>query len=82
MEKNIFISSDMDVEIWYKDGKYLLRYDAGSHTVEYREDEISKEEVDFALISKSNLISLLWKLQERLIKSGVSPYVSNMPDKS
>jgi hypothetical protein len=37
-----------DLEIWKRGSRYFARYDAGSHQVVMREDEISEQEATFA----------------------------------
>lgn len=77
MDEKIFEFSDL--EIWRRGDRYFVRYDAGSHQVVMREDEISKDEALFAASGKENAIAMLHGLQERLLRRGVDPYVSNLP---
>ncbi|WP_227245193.1 hypothetical protein [Paraburkholderia caribensis] len=76
MDTKIFELADM--EIWKRGDKYYVRYDAGSHQIGMREDEISEEEAMRASQGKNEAISMLSALQKRLIDSGVNPYVSNL----
>jgi hypothetical protein len=63
----------------FKDGaKYYIRYDAGSHQIAIREDEISEDEAKRVMASSAEATRVLFALQERLTRRGVNPYVSNM----
>jgi hypothetical protein len=66
-----------DLSILEEDGRYFAIYDAGSHQVVMRKDELSKDEVERALQSKEDATQVLFGLQERLLRSGIDPYVSN-----
>lgn len=70
-----------NIEIVKRDSNYFIRYDAGSHHVFWREDEISAS--DFLLIKRSvsNIMPVLIKLQKDLLNKGVDAYISNFkPD--
>ena len=69
-----------DLEIWKREDRFYIRYDAGAHQVVMREDEISGEEALLASRSKENATKLLWTLQKRLIDQGMNPYVSNLKE--
>ena len=61
-----------------KDGaKYFVRYDAGSHQVAIREDEISAEEAKQVVAGFNEATQVLFAIQKRLVEMGVDPYVSN-----
>lgn len=65
------------IEIIERGGKYFVRYDAGSHQVAIREDEITVFE--FALIKdggKSQIDALI-QIQKRLTANGVNAYQQN-----
>ncbi|MFJ2319379.1 hypothetical protein [Pseudomonas sp. NPDC087817] len=66
-----------DVEICRRHERYFIKYDAGSHVDVMREDEISEQEALTAAMGEEAVMKLLFELQERLIREGVDPYVSN-----
>ncbi len=66
-----------DCSILRRDGRYFARYDAGVHQIRMREDEISPEEAALAQKGEAEAIQVLWKIQRRLIDSGIDPYRSN-----
>lgn len=68
-----------DLEIWQEEGKFYALYDAGTHVMKMRKDEISKEEAEQARLGDKGPINMLFALQKRLIKAGVNPYESNVP---
>nr|WP_315447757.1 hypothetical protein [uncultured Pseudomonas sp.] len=67
-----------DVEICRRHERYFIKYDAGSHVDVMREDEISEPEALTAAMGEEAVMKLLFELQERLIREGVDPYVSNI----
>lgn len=75
MDEKIFQFSDMS--IWARGGRFFVRYDAGSHQVVLREDEISEKEVREGSMSEDAAIKMLFALQNRLIHAGINPYASN-----
>jgi hypothetical protein len=76
MNEKLFELSDL--EIWERDGKFYARYDAGSHMVCMREDQLTDDEVKLGLSGNEGALKMLFKLQERLIKTGINPYESNI----
>jgi hypothetical protein len=68
-----------DLEIWQEDDRYFAIYDAGSHQVTLRKDEISKDEANLACRGNESATEMLFTLQKRLIEAGVNPYTSNFP---
>lgn len=76
MQYKLFELADM--EIWERDGRFFVCYDAGSHQVVMREDEISEVEARTAAQCEDTAIQMLFGLQKRLIQMGIDPYVSNM----
>lgn len=66
-----------DLEIWKRGDRFFVRYDAGSHQIVMREDEISAEDVNEAVQSEEAATNMLFALQKRLIQAGIDPYVSN-----
>jgi hypothetical protein len=75
MDKKMFQLSDM--EIWARGDRFFVRYDAGSHQVAMREDELSELEAREASLSTEAAMKMLFALQKRLIQAGIDPYVSN-----
>ena len=75
MDKKLFQFSDM--EIWARGDRFFVRYDAGSHQIAMREDEISEQEAREASLSTEAATKMLVALQKRLIQAGIDPYVSN-----
>ncbi|MFD2884558.1 hypothetical protein ACFS4T_26565 [Pseudomonas lini] len=62
-KKNFFQFSDM--EIWARgDRFFFVRYDAGSHQVAMREDEISEQEAREASLSTEAATKMLVALQK------------------
>ena len=73
------IFTENDFEIWKEDEKYFAIYDAGSHQVVMRKDEISETDAKIACAGNpQNLTKILFALQAQLIKSGIDPYESNI----
>jgi len=70
------ISSE-GLEIVRRDGRLLVRYDAGAHFAQWREDEITEEEYDGLLSDGRGSNRTLLEIQRRLEKAGVDPYKSN-----
>lgn len=66
-----------DMEIWARGDRFFVRYDAGSHQVAMREDELSELEAREASLSTEAAMKMLFALQKRLIQAGIDPYVSN-----
>lgn len=76
MKKTIF---DADGLVVSKLGeKFYIRYDVGAHQIIMREDEISEEEARRVMIGPAEAAKVLFELQEKLTRSGIDPYVSNI----
>ena len=75
MNEKIYESRGL--EIWKKDERFFVRYDAGSHQVVMREDEISADEANRAIQSEEAATKMLFTLQKKLIQAGINPYLSN-----
>lgn len=76
MNKTLY--SDDNLSIFERLGRFFIRYDAGSHQVEIREDEISENEAEVAASSEGGTTKVLFALQRRLLEQGVDPYKSNV----
>jgi hypothetical protein len=78
METRVFGKLSQDgLEVVEREGRYFLRYDAGSHQVSWREDEITSDE--FALLKDgvSGGYGVIIGLQRRLQLAGVDPFIQN-----
>lgn len=75
---NIKIYQLDDLEIWKRNGRFFVRYDAGAHQIVMREDEICEGDALHALKGPQEANDVLLKLQRHLIRSGVDPYTSNL----
>lgn len=60
--------------------RYFIRYDAGAHQIELREDEIMLDEAEEAMASPAGASNVLIRLQKRLLAIGSDPYRSNLSD--
>ena len=75
MEEIVFGSLESEgLQIVSRGGLYFVRYDAGSHNVAWREDEISEREVASSRSDKAAEHQAILRLQERLEATGVNPY--------
>lgn len=62
---NDVIFSNYGVEIIKREGRFLIRYDAGEIVVEVREDEITEEEAAKAQKSEKDAYEVLLACQQR-----------------
>jgi hypothetical protein len=58
--------------------KYYVKYDAGAHQIAMREDEISEGDAKRLMTSPAEATQVLFELQDRLTRTGIDPYVSNV----
>ena len=65
------------VEVIERGGKHFVRYDAGSHQVALREDEITVFEFAQIKDGGKSQIDVLIQIQKRLAASGVNAYQQN-----
>ena len=78
MEKIVFGNlKDGGIEVVERDGRYFVRYDAGSHQMVWREDEISSEELVEIRSGKAGEYRTLLAMQKRLTNNGEDPHVQN-----
>lgn len=70
------------VQIFRRNDRLFVRYDAGAHQIAIREDEISEAELDQAMLGPEQALQMLFNLEKRLVKNGENPYVSNLVKKS
>lgn len=67
-----------DFKIYKINSCFWVRYDAGAHQVEMREDEISESEAKSMMVSEANATEVLFAIQKRLKAAGVNPYKTNI----
>jgi hypothetical protein len=67
----------IEFEVVRRDEKLYARYDAGSHHVQWREDEISEAEFSEIIASEAQRNAELFRVQKRLLDSGIEAYKSN-----
>jgi hypothetical protein len=78
MDNHVYGNLGQDgVQIIRRDGTLYVRYDAGSHFVQWREDSITDEEAARIIEDGRNSADALLAIQRRLIANGIDPYVSN-----
>ncbi|MWV13476.1 hypothetical protein F3I62_15335 [Pseudomonas sp. R-28-1W-6] len=82
MEKVVYGSlNTQGIEVVIREGRYLVRYDAGAHQEAWREDEITPSEFTRLSAGGNTENEVMFEIQRRLEKSGVKPYVSNWTPK-
>jgi hypothetical protein len=69
------------IEVVRRDGRLYVRCDAGAHTVQWREDEISEEEFRHIVTGSEICAQVLLQIQRRLLASGIDVYKSNWSPK-
>lgn len=62
---NDTIFSGFGIEVFKRDGRYFIRYDAGEIAVQFREDEITEEEAAKAQKSEESAYEVLLACQRR-----------------
>lgn len=81
-EENAFGNlGKIEFEVVRRNGKLYARYDAGSHHVRWREDEISEAEFAEIVVSEERRNKQLFKIQRRLLDAGIDAYKSNWSPK-
>ena len=63
-----------DLGVWRRGAQYMVRYDCGAHMSLFREDEISKEEAEQAMLGPTHATRMIVELQNRLERAGIDPY--------
>lgn len=76
MENKIY--DDGFLAIFNRGWRFFLRYDAGSHQIAMREDEISEAEANLIMQGQDEATKVLFAVQDRLAKAGIDPYESNI----
>jgi hypothetical protein len=74
----IEIYKDDNVVLFKRNGDFFIRYDAGSHQISIREDNITEDEANKILEDPKSIDKILFDLQFKLKSSGVDPYKSNI----
>jgi hypothetical protein len=64
-------------EVFERDGRYFVRYDAGSHQVAWHEDELAAEYLDVIRCNSEAFEIVLRAIQRRLLAAGIDPYRAN-----
>jgi len=78
MEEVVFGNLELEgLEIVSRSGRYFVRYDAGSHNVAWREDEITELEVASIRSGRAAEHEAILSLQKRLEATGINPYEQN-----
>ncbi|MDA8327586.1 MAG: hypothetical protein M0Z83_01285 [Betaproteobacteria bacterium] len=72
------IYDDDGVAVFKIGSKYYIRYDAGTHQIVIREDEISEDEAKQVMAGTAKATQVLFAVQRRLTAMGVDPFVSNV----
>ncbi|WP_156876278.1 hypothetical protein [Rhodoferax antarcticus] len=62
---NSMIFSGFGIEIFKRDERYFIRYDAGELAVQFREDEINEDEAANAQKSEESAYDVLLACQRR-----------------
>jgi hypothetical protein len=75
--KKILLQVAQD-EVFEENGRYFIISDVGTICPRMRQDEISKEDAEYASVDVDNLSKFLFQLQDRLIAQGIDPYQSNI----
>ena len=65
------------LEVVRRDGRYFVRYDAGSHQQAWREDELSEQEFERLASGREGERQVILGLQERLSTAGIDPGEAN-----
>jgi hypothetical protein len=73
-----YVYKDDGVIVSSENGKYHIQYDAGSHQIAMRKDEISKDDAENLAADPATIEDILFSLQKRLIAQGIDPYKSNI----
>ncbi len=67
------------VKLIERSGVLYLRYDAGAHQVEIREDVVSGVDAEKIKSGETTLINqILMRIQTELINANIDPYRSNL----
>ena len=78
MEIRVFGNlSQEGLEVVEREARYFIRYDAGTHQMAWREDEISAEEFAQLKSSRASEYQTIISLQRRLQLHGIDPYKQN-----
>lgn len=82
MESIVYGSLSQGLEVANRDGRLYVRLDAGSHMIQWREDEITESEFGRIIEGGASCTRALLDIQQRLLASGVDVHRSNWsPDR-
>jgi hypothetical protein len=73
-----FLRKGGGLDVFERSGRFYVRYDAGAHILEMREDEVSREEAVQAAESADGANKVILAFEVRLISQGIDPYKSNL----
>ena len=76
MEETLFENDGLTLT--KRNGRFFVRYDAGSHQIALREDEITPSEADRVMQGHREAEEVLFALQGRIAAAGGDPYRSNL----
>ena len=65
------------LEVVRRDDRLFLRCNAGAHTIEWREDEISEDEFQRVVAGGASCNRVLLEIQRRLIARDIDAFKSN-----
>ncbi len=65
------------LEVVARDSKLYARYDAGTHQIAWREDELTKEEFQRLKQGEAAERAVIIALQARIAAAGADPYRQN-----
>jgi hypothetical protein len=65
------------LEVVFREGRYFLRYDAGTHQMAWREDELTEEEFQRLRKGRTDEYQVIIGLQRRLTAGGTDPHKQN-----
>jgi hypothetical protein len=83
MEKVILGSLENEgFEVVLRGGRHYVRYDAGTHMVALREDEISESELGTFSKGGDFVTQALFSIQHRIKQAGGNPYEQNWAPKN
>ncbi len=68
-----------DLGVWRRGDTYMVRYDCGAHMSLFREDNISSDEAEQAMLGSNHMTRMLVELQNRLQRARMDPYQGSWP---
>jgi hypothetical protein len=77
MDTIVYGNLGQGLEVVSREGRYFVRYDAGSHLSAWREDEITEFEFHHIRCGGQAEHAAILNLQRRLEEAGINPYQQN-----